>query len=957
MDGDNFPDELLAAATPAAAAGEAERILRFWRDVELLNVSQSPRIEERYGAKTRAYQAGQDLPWMPGHPGFLRPTESKVWFHRVHMGIGDRQLVVRRILDSIGAEVREDDEELTRINGDCWAFGFMVDWRGKVLRESFTPASFAVVSRLLAQGKPVDGAEMTIAAVQRAFLEEHPEGEDTIDPPGESDKRKTNTVTLGAEAIAWEHLQSYLSWTPGLLGSSVTDKPDLVIESIEMNRARPGQKQNLPDGSFMNSFYLQDLRTLIEKSRQGSDLGGPLKRYIGAAPRSRIDIGRDPSALVEAARPARLASGRWPSTPGFGLAVAQQAAVGAALHDDSPLCAVNGPPGTGKTTLLRDIIADVTVQRARAIANLARPEDVFTNDRHYYGDNRVTAWRPEVVDGFGIVVTSSNNAAVENISDELPRLDSIDRETFRGAGFLQQLSTSVMREKDGAAAAPSWGMMSAAMGARSKRWDFFRPAGKFTERNAVSRGEASGLVSLLYERRGEARRIWHHLRDDFLRLDREVKGAVEAMDRVHASGDNRDEMLGRLSRKTGAALPDAEFMNKSREEQQSASLWTFPDLEERRSKLFLAGMRLVEATLAVNVETVKGNFAASRDIMLGLRKDPPSPELRRISWDTIFMTVPVVATTLASFSNLFAGMGRESIGWVLMDEAGQAVPQAVAGALWRAKRSVIIGDPFQVEPVQTVPSVLIEHLRKLEGVAADFCPATESVQTVADRTMELGGEVLTLSGRPVWAGLPLRAHRRCAEPMFSVSNRIAYAEQMVQAAPRRPRLDSPFGASSWIDIQGSSSGGHVVREEMIQLEQMLRDAARSWPATSGRDASIFIITPFKRVQHAIEGVLRKLDLENRIACGTIHSFQGREADIVLIVLGSAPGEAGRPTRDWASSRPNILNVALTRARSRVHILGSVNDWGSQPYFDILARRMDEAGRILTVERDPELEFA
>lgn len=945
-------EEISPHGMPQRRIGRQERILRFWRDVELLNVSQSPRIEERQGFKTRAYQAGDPLPWEPGHPGHLRDSQSRVWFHRVHMGVGDRQLVVRRILESIGAEIREDDEELIRIAGDCWAFGFMVDWRGKVLRESFTPASFAIVSRMLASGKGVDGAESTIAAIQRRFLEEHPEGTDTLDPPGGSESRKAkSSITLGEMPITWDHLRTYLSWCPGLLGPSFNDKPDLVIESIEMNRARPGQKQSLPEGSFMNSFYLQDLRLLIEKAASGQEFEGPLGAYLGEASRERIDLGADPAALVEAARPARLSSGRWPSNPEHGLAIAQQAAVGAALHDPSPLCAVNGPPGTGKTTLLRDIIADVTVQRSRAIAGLRRPEDALTENRHYYGEHRVTAWRPEIVDGFGIVVTSSNNAAVENISQELPRLDSIDAASFNGAGFLRQLAEGVSLERDGGAMGPSWGMLSTAMGARSKRWDFFRPAGKFSERAAVARGEPAGLVSILFERRNEARRDWHRLKEDFLRLDREVQGALQAMDNVHAAGNNREAMLRKLGDKIPARLPDEAFMSADRQTQQGASLWTFPDLEKRRSNLFLAGLRLVEATLAVNADPMKGNFNAARDILLGLRKDVPGPELRKICWDTVFMTVPVVATTLASFSNLFTGMGRGSIGWLLMDEAGQAVPQAVSGALWRAKRAVVIGDPFQVEPVQTVPSVLIQHLRELEGVDADLCPSVESVQTVADRTMRLGSEVLTLSGRPVWSGLPLRAHRRCAEPMFSVANRIAYADQMVQAAPRRPRVTSPFGASSWIDIQGSGGGGHVVREEMAYLEGMLREIDRSWPTSGDRDASIFIITPFKRVQHAIEGALRKHDLDGRISCGTIHSFQGREADIVLVVLGSAPGEAGRASRDWASSRPNILNVALTRARSRVHVIGSAADWSSQPYFDILARRMDEAGRILTVEPD------
>lgn len=39
------------------------------------------------------------------------------------------------------------------------------------------------------------------------------------------------------------------------------------------------------------------------------------------------------------------------------------------------------------------------------------------------------------------------------------------------------------------------------------------------------------------------------------------------------------------------------------------------------------------------------------------------------------------------------------MGWFLLDEAGQACPQYALGAIWRARRAIVIGDPLKIPPV------------------------------------------------------------------------------------------------------------------------------------------------------------------------------------------------------------------------------------------------------------------
>jgi hypothetical protein len=59
--------------------------------------------------------------------------------------------------------------------------------------------------------------------------------------------------------------------------------------------------------------------------------------------------------------------------------------------------------------------------------------------------------------------------------------------------------------------------------------------------------------------------------------------------------------------------------------------------------------------------------------------------------------------------------------------------------------------------------------------------------------------------------------------------------------------------------------------------------------------------------------------------GTIHTFQGREADTVILVLG-APNASQSGARKWAADTRNTLNVAVSRAKQRLYVVGSRGAW-------------------------------
>ncbi len=297
-------------------------------------------------------------------------------------------------------------------------------------------------------------------------------------------------------------------------------------------------------------------------------------------------------------------------------------------------------------------------------------------------------------------------------------------------------------------------------------------------------------------------------------------------------------------------------------------------------------------------------------------------------WNTLFFFIPVVAVTLASFQRQFAKMGQGSIGWLLLDEAGQATPAAACGAIWRAQRCIIIGDTLQIQPVVTLP-VTLGRLLQQKYLIKDDCwaPPDHSVQSLADRVTPWGTYIQPGDGKATWTGIPLRAHRRCGEPMFSLSNAMAYNGQMVKVLADAP-VDVLTGDSGWIDVgTGTVHEGHSIAEEL----QVLADLLAKLTLYSG---TVFVISPFRSVAEICK---REHNDHGRVECGTIHTFQGKEADIVILVLGTHRGDEA--ARNWVASSPNMLNVAITRAQKRLYVIGNRKVWERHAYFDYLARQL------------------
>ncbi|GAA4256473.1 DEAD/DEAH box helicase [Dactylosporangium darangshiense] len=319
------------------------------------------------------------------------------------------------------------------------------------------------------------------------------------------------------------------------------------------------------------------------------------------------------------------------------------------------------------------------------------------------------------------------------------------------------------------------------------------------------------------------------------------------------------------------------------------------------------------------------------------------------AWQSLFFVVPVVSTTFASYARLFGHLGKEALGWLLIDEAGQATPQNAVGALWRTRRAVVVGDPLQLEPITTLPFRAEQAIRTELGVDEQWLTSRTSVQRLADRLTPLGTH-LPADGDTTWVGVPLTVHRRCDRPMFDIVNTIAYDGLMINGTgdAARERFNARYPTlpeSKWIDVVGATAQGHWIPDEGRQLDRILRALA-----DLGLDMSeVMVIGPFRDIARQIGGQARRYPA---LTAGTVHTAQGKQADVVVLVLGGNPARPG--ARRWAASRPNLLNVAVSRAKRRLYVIGNREAWSSQRYFKTLAADLPSTSASHDVRQaDPE----
>lgn len=596
---------------------------------------------------------------------------------------------------------------------------------------------------------------------------------------------------------------------------------------------------------------------------------------------------------------------------GYPLANAQRDAVHC-FYDlkEGEVLAVSGPPGTGKTTMLQSIVADMLVRETLIAKN-----------------------NPKSISSPLILATSANNKAITNIIDAFSssnedtsnvRMDSrwllYDADGVEKfvpmATYLPSNSVDSKKVRDYFITDADGGGNYGAL-----RMRYFKDPSDFYDRASTILGEthksAESIMFLLSK-------IMDIYQNQLIKIDNLITGNPHSIDMLKEEIDKIKQKYGK-NEKVKKLIDDYLAQDSANRPMEAELIDRLLDLTLRYDLYWLA-VHYNECQWIKRLESQRKDTNYLKKVY------------GKFLFDEIRYVCPCIVSTFFRAPILFKfkhkdGKRNYNYGFadlLIVDEAGQVSPEIGLPTFALAKKAIVVGDVKQISPVYSVPEVTDDDYweKNIKRVATEsqhnlLSCCKSSIMAIAEKRCPF--ERTTSQGDRK-DGLFLNEHRRCVDEIIDYSNQLIYGGELT---PKRgsstdncvnknlPSMGIYVNESPSKTKDGSRFNKgeiEVIKDWIKANESAILEAYSTTKEPKKITDLINIITPFK----AQSTLIHQDDYLRKFPAGTVHTFQGAESPIVIFSM--VYGKNDNPV--FIKSNHELMNVAVSRAKDHFIVVGS-----------------------------------
>jgi hypothetical protein len=388
------------------------------------------------------------------------------------------------------------------------------------------------------------------------------------------------------------------------------------------------------------------------------------------------------------------------------------------------------------------------------------------------------------------------------------------------------------------------------------------------------------------------RRSIDRLRDRVADAERRLREADSLRAAIASAAVPQQSLFGAPARLHPAALSslfapaDADAVARMSAAEQAAAI-------ERRSARLTRLRALVKQRITGHLEALRHGEArivnGARLVMCTLATSYLSPLLKDARFDVL-----------------------------VAEEAGMApLPPLFHAACLCREKAIMVGDPRQLPPIVQSRDERVQRAigRSIFEVTAPD-PARSDVVAMLQVQYRMHPVIGDLVGRLFYEGRLVHG----ADP--------ARCDGIASRAPHPGHALVAVDTASRTTCERSARGASRVNPASAEVT-----AALAFAAVAESAGSIAVITPYAAQARDIRRLLAARRIDRSVECSTIHRFQGRECDVVIIdLVDAAPMRPGLLLSGSAPSAEarHLLNVSISRARGKLVIVADLD------YFEAAA---------------------